>query len=77
MKYQCFKEMCLALKNDVDFEEFKILCSNRNYSEAYLKSIWEIYCQKPLEFVLYHEAGREIFNFVKHKEEVSKQTHLP
>lgn len=76
MNYRHFKDFCLALKYDIDFDEFKTLASNR-YTEQYLKSIWDIYCLKPLEFVLYHDFGKEIFNFIKHKESISEHTFQP
>jgi len=70
MTHEQYKNICLALKNDLSFEEFSILGGFLNYTDDYIKNIWEYYCSKPLEFVLYHDLGREIFNYLKSQKEL-------
>jgi hypothetical protein len=70
MKYEEYKDICLSLKNDLSFEEFSILGSFLNYTDDYIEKTWEYYCSKPLEFVLYHNLGKEIFNYLKSQKEL-------
>lgn len=73
MKHHQYKEICLGIKNDLDYEEFLILSSNRQYSTSYTESIWRHYSEKPLEFVLYHDLGKDIFEFIKWKLQFQQQ----
>lgn len=77
MNHTQYKEICLSIKNDISFDEFKILANSFTYSNDYINSIWNHYCNKPLEFVLYHDLGREIFNYIKSQKELIKTVHLP
>lgn len=77
MNHEQYKKICLSIKNDIDFEEFSVLGAARNYSEDYLNSRWKMYCEKPLEFVLYHDLGRDIFDYLRVKEEIIRQVYLP
>lgn len=72
MKHEQYKNICLSIKNDICFEEFKILCTSFNYTDDYVESIWNHFCSKPLEFVLYHDLGKEIFNYIKYQKELMK-----
>lgn len=75
MNHQQYKNICLAIKNDIDFEEFQILCLPYNYSNQYIESIWRHYNNKPLDFVLYHDLGKEIFDYIIYKEALIKQSY--
>lgn len=75
IKHYQYKEICLAIKNDLDFEEFSILCSSRNYSDDYTKSIWNKFSEKPLEFVLYHDLGRDVFDYISFKLKITNSAH--
>jgi hypothetical protein len=77
MNHEGYKRICLAIKNDVEFEEFCALCTPRNYSDDHVDRIWKMYCDKPLEFVLYHDVGRDIFEYLRVKEEIIRQFYLP
>lgn len=77
MNHQQYKNICLAIKNDVDFLEFQTLCLPYNYSSEYIESIWMHYMNKPLEFVLYHDFGKEIFDYLNSKENLIKQVYQP
>jgi hypothetical protein len=65
MIHEEFKDISLSLINDISFEEFQILCSSFNYSEEYILTIWKQYSSKPLDFVVFHDVGKEIFNYIK------------
>lgn len=65
MTYDQYKELCLSIKNDISFEEFRILCTHFNYTDDYIENIWVHFCSKPLEFVMYHDLGKEVFNYLK------------
>jgi len=65
MIYEEFKDISLSLINDISFEDFQILCSSFNYSEEYILTIWKQYSNKPLDFVVFHDVGKEIFNYIK------------
>jgi hypothetical protein len=77
MNHEQYKRICLAIKNDVDFEEFSILCSPRKLTQDYVKTIWDMYCEKPLEFVLYHDVGKDVFEYLRIKDEIIKQVYQP
>ena len=77
MNHEEYKRICLAIKNDVEFQEFEVLCSARKYSDDYVGKIWKMYCDKPLEFVLYHDVGRDVFEYLRVKEEIIRQFYLP
>lgn len=77
MKHDDFKELCLSIKNDISFNDFRTLSSSYNYTDHYLDSIWEIYSSKPLEFVLYHDLGKEIYNYIKCQKEITGLNYLP
>ncbi len=77
MTHNQYKDICLSIKNDISFEEFRILCSSFYYTDNYIESIWNHFSSKPLEFVLYHDLGKEIFNYIKSQKELIKQSYLP
>lgn len=75
MNHQQYKNICLAIKNDIELDKFQTLCIPYNYSPQYIESIWQHYTRKPLEFVLYHEIGKEIYNYIIYKESLLKQSY--
>lgn len=77
MTHKEYKDICLSIKNDLSFEEFKILSSTYNYSNEYIESIWNLYKNKPLEFVLYHELGKELFSFLTNSKKMIQMSYLP
>ena len=70
MTYKDFRELSLFIINDISFEDFQILCSSFMYSEEYILKIWDQYSKNPLEFVVFHDVGKEIFNFIKLPKEI-------
>lgn len=72
MTYKDFREISLSIINDISFEDFQILCSSFMYSEEYILKIWDQYSKNPLEFVVFHDVGKEIFNFIKLSKEIIK-----
>jgi len=70
MTHKQYVDICLSIKNDICYEEFHELCNSFEYTEEYILSIWNHYCNKPLEFVLYHDLGKEIFNYIKLSKEI-------
>jgi hypothetical protein len=72
MTYKELKEISLSIINDISFEEFQILCSSFEYTEDYVLKIWQQYSNKPLEFVISHDTGEEIFNYLNTSKEVIK-----
>lgn len=77
LTYQDYKDICLSIKYDLSFEEFNILCQPYDYSNDYVQSIWDLYKKKPLEFVLYHEFGKDLFNFLIISKKLIQMTYLP
>lgn len=77
MNHERYKEICLAIKNDIDLQEFSILCSIRKYTDEYTERVWKMYCEKPLEFVLYHDVGKDVFEYLRLKEEIIKTAYQP
>lgn len=77
LTHEDYKDICLSIKNDLTLEEFKILCCSYNYSDQYIDNIWNLYKAKPLEFVLYHELGKEIFDFLTNSKRLIQMSHLP
>lgn len=72
-----YKEICLAIKNDLNFEEFQILCGSWSYSEDYINKIWRHFSDKPLDFVLYHDLGRDIFEYLYFKLKIAEEVQQP
>lgn len=72
MTYKELREISLSIINDISFEEFQILCSSFMYSEEYVLKIWNQYLNNPLEFVVFHDVGKEIFNYIKLSKEIVK-----
>lgn len=70
--YKNFRDISLSIINDISFEEFQILCSSFNYNDDYVLKIWKQYSDNPLEFVILHDVGEEIFNYIKLSKEISK-----
>jgi hypothetical protein len=70
MTHKQYVNICLSIKNDICFEEFKELCNSFEYTDDYILNIWNRFCNKPLEFVLYHDLGKEIFNYLKLTNEI-------
>lgn len=77
IRHEQYVKISLAIKNDIDFDEFMTLCGSRNYTDDYVKGIWKMYSEKPLEFVLYHDMGKEIFDYLQMSEMARKYLHLP
>ena len=77
ISHEKYVKISLSIKNDIDFDEFKTLCMSRTYTQDYIDSIWKIYSEKPLEFVLYHDMGREIFDYLQTSEIARKYLYLP
>jgi hypothetical protein len=73
MTHNQYKEICLSIKNDISFDEFKILCSSFEYTDNYIESIWNHFSNKPLEFVLYHDLGKEIFEYIRISKYIIKE----
>ena len=72
MTYKDLREISLSIINDISFEDFRILCSSFMYSEEYVLKIWKQYSNNPLEFVIFHDVGKEIFNYIKLSKEIIK-----
>lgn len=77
MNHEQYKEMCLAIKNDVSFDEFASICSFRNYTKGYVLRIWQMYSRKPLDFVLYHHVGRDVFEYLRLKQNIIDRIYQP
>ena len=77
MTFEEYRDISLSIKNDIDFELFFSLCSGKNYTSEYIERIWKIFCDRPFEFILYHDIGKDLFNYLKAGKYLVGQFYLP
>lgn len=64
MNFEEFKNICFRIKNDISYHDFISLCESHNYTDEYIENIWEFFCSKPIDFLIYHDVGKEIYSYV-------------